>query len=58
MFSRRRLLVTAAASLTASAQPVCAAEPVEIISTPVAFRGDTEPATVGRLSYRGGVVLS
>jgi len=58
MFSRRRLLVTAAAGLTASAQPSCAAEPVEITATPVAFRDDPEPQRVGRLTYRGGVVLN
>lgn len=58
MFSRRSLLVSAAAGLTAAAAPLGAAEPVEITATPVAFNDESEQSAIGRLSYRGGIVLS
>lgn len=57
MFSRRGLLVSAAAGLAFPPLAARAAE-VEISAEPVALSGDPGSSQIGRLSYRGGVSLS
>ena len=58
LFSRRRLLRSVAATVIAAAEDIPASGDVEITAEPVAFDGDPGPSQIGRLTYRGGVVLS